>query len=218
MRPIRRSRIGCQLHCLEERTVPASLAHSATPIDVNPYARVQSVTINGGEEQRSMVTLIRVEFDRPVEFSSEPYRAFELTNASNGEPVDLQVETRERTALLTFPNGEAGSLADGRYHLRVIAEQVDNGKLDGNGDGEPGDDYLLESSPKDETPTGIYRLFGDVTGDGHVDLVDFIRMRQALGPTFEADESDLTAFDANGDGQVELEDVQAFRERLGRTV
>ena len=51
------------------------------------------------------------------------------------------------------------------------------GQLDGDGDGTGGDDYVLTGS----VANGLFRLFGDVNGDGSVSGGDFGAFRLAFG-------------------------------------
>jgi hypothetical protein len=111
------------------------------------------------------------------------------------------------------------SLPDGRYTLTIDASKVTgvNGALDGNGDGTGGDNYVLASAPAPAAPTNIFRLFGDVNGDGTVSALDFdgtaglIGFRQAFGGLDHR-------FDYNGDGSVAASDFTQFRFRFGGTL
>ena len=47
--------------------------------------------------------------------------------------------------------------------------------LDGDGDGDPGGDYVSTSA------LGLFRLFGDSDGSGAVDALDLFRFRQRFG-------------------------------------
>jgi hypothetical protein len=111
------------------------------------------------------------------------------------------------------------SLPDGRYTLTIDASKVTgvNGALDGNGDGTGGDNYVLASAPAPAAPTNIFRLFGDVNGDGMVSGLDFdgtaalIGLRQAFGGPDHR-------FDYNGDGSVAASDFTQFRLRFGGSI
>jgi hypothetical protein len=105
---------------------------------------------------------------------------------------------------------QAGSLADGTYTLTVRAGQVSTaaGALEGNGDGTGGDDYTFGSAQ------GLYRLYGDATGDRRVDYADFDLFRQGFGRR-AGDPLFLAGFDANADGVVDNADFFQFRGRYG---
>lgn len=174
--------------------------------------RVANVQINAGGAQRSRVTSVKVAFDQPVSFSGAPTAAFSLKRQSDGLPVALNAVVNGNTVSLSFTGGavEFGSLADGRYTLTIDASQVfnANGQLDGNGDGNAGDNYTLTGTPTN----GLFRLFGDSDGDGDVDLSDFSAFRMTFGNA-----SNLS-FDADADGDVDLGDFAAFRGRFGTMI
>jgi hypothetical protein len=132
---------------------------------------VQAVSVNAGAAQRSTVRTI----DAAVTLPANPADAFDLRRHSDNAAVTLSAAIAGNTVTLTFTGGPVvgGSLADGRYSLTVLAAQILN--LDGNGDGTPGDDYLLVGT----TANGLFRLFGDVDGD--VDAADFGQFRQRFG-------------------------------------
>jgi len=182
-------------------------------VEVAAPARVVSAGITGSPVQRSRVTSVTVVFDRIVTLSLPTVGAFELRR-QDGAAADLTVavdHTGPGTVVtLTFTGAlsEFGSLADGRYTLRVRAAKVDGGYFDGNGDGVPGDDYVLVSAGT----AGIFRLFGDNDGDADVDASDYGAFRQAFGGA-----SNL-AFDYDNDGDVDATDFGQFRLRFGTTV
>src|SRR5262245_4487775 len=127
--------------------------------------KVESVVLNDGSVQRSMVNRITVTFDGPAVLDPG---AIEL-HRQDGTMVNFQragsMVGDKTVAVLTFAGSEfiGGSLADGRYTLTVHADRVHDrwGRaLDGDGDGSAGGD-LSDS---------FFRLFGDSDGDGDVDL------------------------------------------------
>jgi len=175
--------------------------------------RVQAVHVNGGSQQRSLVTSLAVTFDQPVTLPANPALAFRLHRQGDNAEVALAAvvdpSSPGPTVRLTFAGGavDATSLADGTYTLTALASQIAG--LDGNGDGNPGDDYLLVGNPPFNS---LYRLFGDNDGDGDVDATDFGAFRAAFGSI-----SNL-AFDFDGDGDVDAADFGHFRARFGSTV
>jgi hypothetical protein len=180
---------------------------------------VRKVTINGGAAQRSRVTSVTVDFDSVVTFSGSPVSAFTLTRQSdNATPMLSAAVTNGAvtSVTLTFLAGAAvdyGSLADGRYTLTIDQSQVSaNGaQLDGNGDGVGGDNYVLASAAAPNPPTNIFRIYGDVNGDGTVAASDFIVFRQYFGGY-------LFALDFDGDGAVAASDFIQFRLRFGGSI
>jgi len=168
--------------------------------------RVEAVVIADGSPQRSVIRSLTVTFDQPVFFAGEPAEAFEL--ARNGTVVSDQwavvSQNNPSTVTITFTGSvqQFGSLIDGRYALRVRADQVSNiGPLDGNSDGVGGDDFTFN----------FHRLFGDADGNGSVDALDFRAFRAAFG-------SASAVFDLDNDGDTDAADYVAFRGRFGVSV
>ena len=101
---------------------------------------------------------------------------------------------------------EFGSLRDGRYTLTTLATQITFGglQLDGNGDGTAGDNYAFGDAQ------GLFRFYGDINGDRHVDIADFGQFSQSI---FNAANYNA-AFDFNNDGHVDIQDFGQFSVRL----
>src|SRR5262249_17858820 len=127
---------------------------------------VASVVVNGGSAQRSMVTHVTVTFNTVVTVDADPFRLRRI----GGNLKDLALSESVvdgRTVIdlvFTGPRIVGGSLADGKYQLRVRAGGVsaDGQNLDGDRDGTPGDDATFR----------FFRLFGDGDGDRDVDGKD----------------------------------------------
>ena len=139
---------------------------------------MESVVLNDGSAQRSMVNSITVTFGGAAVLDPG---AIELRR-QDGSLVDAQVSISlvggKTVAVLTFAGPEfvGGSLADGSYTLTVRADRVHDRwgrELDGDGDGSAGGDRV----------DGFSRLFGDADGDGDVDGQDRDRFRSAFGTT-----------------------------------
>jgi hypothetical protein len=173
-------------------------------------ARIIFAGITGSPLQRSRVTAVTVQFDRSVTLPTPAENAFELRRQSDNALVDLSPIIGPDFVTFTFNGGlsEFGSLSDGRYTLTVFAAQIDGGYFDGNGDGVPGDDYVLASAGT----AGIFRLFGDHDGDADVDASDYGAFRGAFGGA-----SNL-AFDYDNDGDVDAADFGQFRARFGTSI
>jgi hypothetical protein len=171
--------------------------------------KVESVVVNDGSAQRSMVTSVAVTFGGAV--ALEP-GAIELRRR-DGTPVNFHLDATlvngQTVAVLTFAGPEfvGGSLADGSYTLRVRADRVHDrwGRaLDGDGDGTAGGDGSA----------AFFRLFGDSDGDRDVDGRDLVRLLRAFGS--RAGQPDyLWYFDVNGDDRIGVFDALAFGVRLG---
>jgi len=168
-----------------------------------------SIQISDGSAQRSRVTSLKLAFDQAVTLPANPADAFQLKRQSDGAQVVLNASMSGNIVTLTFTGGpvEFGSLADGRYTLTALASQINGGNFDGNGDGMPGDDYVVIGSPAN----GLFRLFGDADGNGVVDAIDFGAFRQAFG-------TNGAIFDFDGGGSVDALDFGEFRRRFGAGV
>lgn len=170
--------------------------------------RVESVQVNDGTAQRSMVSSLTVRFSEDVGDVSAD--SFVLTNTTTNIRVipDLVTELVEGKTVVTLTfSGQhivGGSLADGNYTLTTLASIADiaGNQLDGNQDGTAGDDGVTE----------FFRLFGDVNGDRTVNIVDFFRFRNAFRGSHDP------AFDFNGDGTINILDFFQFRSRFGTSV
>jgi hypothetical protein len=190
--------------------VPPLGGQASTTVTVKPPL-VSSVVIDNGSGQRSMVRSLTVTFNQVVTLSKG---AFVLENRK-GDPasVDLNravsVVKGQTVVVLTFtgPDIIGGSLADGRYTLRVVGSRVTDSlgnPLDGDGDGRAGGDNL----------TALSRYYGDVNGDGVVNGLDFGLFRTAFG-TAAGDRGYLDYLDYNADGAVNRLDFRQFRSRFG---
>jgi hypothetical protein len=181
----------------------APSTHSITIAEMLP--RIESVILNDGHAQRSMISSITVTFDSLVTIDSG---AFELRRQGSSLPVGLIAALREENgrtvAVLTFSGHGiiGGSLFDGRYTLVIHGDKIrgESGQsLDGDGDGVAG------GNRHDE----FFRRFGDSDGDGDVDTND----RQRFLTTFSrraGDSAYLWYFDFENDGRVGLIDLLAF--------
>jgi hypothetical protein len=187
---------------------------TATITDNDTAPRIESVQINDGSDQRSMVRTLQVTFDRAVLVEAG---AFEMTQTGvNGGPVavsyTLALVSGKTVATLTFSGGlveASGSLSDGRYQLKVKGNKIhDLGgvALDADGDGLPGG----------ENVTNLFRLFGDITGDATVDFTDYNQLATtyllSTGPGF------IAGFDYNVDGTIDFTDYNEFAARYLRSI
>jgi len=172
----------------------------------NLPAVISSVQVNDGSPQRSLVTSLKVTFDRPVAVNAN---SFQLIRQSDGAPFALSASVLGSSVTLTFTGGpvEFGSLADGRYTLTALASLINGGNFDGDGNTVAGDDYVLVGSPAN----GLFRLFGDADGNGAVNSNDFTVFRTAFG-------LGGSVFDFNNDGQTNANDFAEFRKRFGLSI
>src|SRR5205814_8111013 len=91
--------------------------------------------------------------------------------------------------------------------------------FDGDMDGTAGGDYV---SPTDTAAGGpgqlrLFRLYGDLNGDGFVDAVDLQILRPAFNTTY-GDAAYLAYLDSNNDTHIDGIDLQEFRPRFNTNV
>jgi hypothetical protein len=172
--------------------------------------KVESVVLNDGSAQRSMINRITVTFDGAAVLDPGAIELRRQDGTLVGAQLNISALGGKTVAVLTFAGAEfiGGSLADGSYTLTVRADHVHDRwgrELDGDGDGVPGGDLV----------DGFFRLFGDANGDGKVDRQDREVIRTAFG-TRAGDAGYLWYFDFDGDGDVDGRDNGQFNRRFGQ--
>ncbi len=181
--------------------------------------RVEQILVNGGDAQRSSVDQIRVVFDRVVDLATVTGDPFTLRNSGTGEILTKVMNidhTSGRTIVdIMFDPADLsvmsnGSLVDGNYELVVHANGVSafGVSLDGDGNGTPGGDRTFNAVD------GFFRKYGDHSGNGAVDLLDFAAFRGTFGKR-SGDAGYLDGFDSDGNGSIDLLDFAAFRKNFG---
>jgi uncharacterized membrane protein len=172
----------------------------------------ETIQINDGSAQRSMVDSITVTFSSPVDIAAG---AFQLTQRQpGGGSIDvsalLHVSATLNTtvAILTFAGTGVigGSLADGWYTLTTVGAKVHDHAtglaLDGAGTGVAGSNQV----------DAFFRLFGDSNGDGQVDDTDLAAFRAAYRSR-KGMPSYRWYLDYNADGYVDSVDYYQFLRR-----
>ena len=188
----------------------------------NTAPQVGSVVFGDGTSQRSKVEKIDVNFDQQVQVDAG---AFTLERRVNGAFVAIpaselsigytDIGTASASVFrLTFTGSsvQSGSLGDGNYRLSINSSLVrSNGlDLDGDGDGVAGGDFVRGDVATDN----FFRLFGDASGNGSVNLQDFNLLRQSIGSS--VGQSNFNeAFDFNSNGNINVLDFNAYRQRNG---
>jgi arylsulfate sulfotransferase len=172
-----------------------------------PPRKVESIVLNDGSAQRSMVNQISVTFDGPAVLDPG---AIELRR-QDGSLVDLRFDISvvggKTVAAITFAGSDVvgGSLADGTYALTIRADRVHDrwGRaLDGDSDGSAGGDRL----------ESFFRLFGDSDGDHDVDHADLDVLLGAFG-TSRGEAGFLWFLDYDGVGQLNGSDMAELNQR-----
>jgi hypothetical protein len=182
-------------------------------------SKVTSVVINAGTAnlvQRSRVTNLRITFDSPVTIA-DVSKAFALSRDGGGSvTLSTTLSGGNTVADIIFTGGEVDappgnqtlgnqSLVNGKYTFVISAAEFTNGFDGGSG---VGTNYTLASTSYGGpvTPaTGIFRVFGDATGNGKVESDDFLAFRLSFLGTNDW-------FDYDGNGSVDSStDLLQFR-------
>ena len=159
----------------------------------SPSIRVVDISNEGGD-----AFLVVNEFDDTVIANAD-------ITESNGRTVVNLTFDPSRPGVTSF-----GSLEDGHYRLIIDASRVTAAgiELDGNGDGTTGDNYVMSAVD------GLFRKYGDQTGDDQVGLGDFATFRQTFGKS-HGEDGYLHGLDSDGNDTVGLADFAAFRQNFG---
>jgi hypothetical protein len=196
---------------------------------------VAAVQVNDGSAQRSEVRSMSLTFSAPVSFAGgNVAAAFQLKNLTDGNNVALNATTSTdgigRTVVtlgfsggetdpLSGQNGGIASLADGRYQLTVLAANVigpDGKALAGDGTN-TGSNYTSPADNYQGNGLHLFRLFGDVNGDGVVDPTDLNQFRSTMN-TNKTQAAYLWYLDADGSGAIDAVDLGQFRSRFNHNV
>ncbi len=170
--------------------------------NVTPPPRVESVAVGQGLDQSS-IRQLTVTFDRIVTLASD---AISLTLTGGRQQAISWIANSEfgkTMVTITFPGQErrGGSLADGRYQLRIRSNGViaeDGQLLDGKNKGVAGADYQFN----------FHRMFGDMNGDGRINKLDVQLLNEAL---LQPASTQYSGLDYNQDGLVDSSDVIKFK-------
>ncbi|MEL6105322.1 MAG: Calx-beta domain-containing protein [Planctomycetota bacterium] len=167
---------------------------------------VESIRIDDGTNQRSVLRSLEVRFSEEVELEAG---AFEVSGPNDqlvALSIDHQLDAGKSVVLLTFSGDlvdASGSLVDGNYSLRIDSTKVRNTRgiaLDGDGDSVAGGDVRQD----------FFRLLGDTDGDRDVDALDLFAFRRSFRTT-SVDALYNQAVDFDGDGDVDFLDLFRFR-------
>jgi len=229
---------------LDQRAAPRTVAILDVTIprtDIGAFEyqqppQVLSVTTEqtdpNNPNQQSNVKAVVITFNQVVAFTGGT-AVFELrlNPGSASDTVTINSATLEpagnavRLTDFSGPLTNKAALVDGNYTLTVKSgetttgslyfkgsffNQGPDGLLDGNGDGVVGDNFVLAGN----ADNNLFRLFGDVDGDGDVDAVDYGAFRQAFG-TSVGQAGYNAAFDYDQDGDIDALDYGNFRAHFG---
>lgn len=153
------------------------------------------IGVNGGAQQRSMVTYLVLDFDSKVVIKPG---AFDLVRAQGNIHVGLvqtvsEINGRTRVTL-TFigPAVFGGSLIDGSYQFKILAGSVTD---------------LAGNTLVGTTTASFFRVFGDLNGNGWIDTSDKRAFDQAYG-SHRGQSKYVEALDFNHDGVIGCLDRQ----------
>jgi hypothetical protein len=175
----------------------------------NP-ARIDSVVVNDGSAQRSMVNSLTITFDRIVTFDPGAFGLQRQNGTEVGLNLAASVVGGRTLAILTVTGTDVigGSLADGNYTLTIRGDHIRDEvgrEVDGDRDGNGGGDRV----------DAFFRLFGDSDGDRDVDWQDRDLFRSAFGK-IATDIGYLWYFDFDGNSDVGGPDNGQFNLRFGQ--
>ncbi|HZY87682.1 MAG TPA: MBG domain-containing protein [Gemmataceae bacterium] len=156
-------------------------------LTVQGLPAVQSVQVNDGTAQRSMVTSVTITFASPV-YGVPPGSIVIYAGGTALVPTSFVVSGTNQVKVLFagLPGVVHGSLPDGVYSLAVSGKAV--------------------------AVDHFFRLFGDANGDGRVDQTDLAAFMLAYR-TRSTSANYRSYFDVNGDGSVDLTDYYQFLAR-----
>src|SRR5262249_13542794 len=168
---------------------------------------VESIVLNDGSVQRSMVNRLTVTFGGTVVLDPGAIELRRQDGSLVNAEFNISLVNGKTVAVLTFAGAEfvGGSLADGSYTLTVLAHHVHDRwgrELDGDGDGVSGGDRV----------DALFRLFGDSDGDGDVDHADLDVMLSSFLKS-RGNTGFLWFLDYDGDGRVDGLDMAQFNQR-----
>ena len=183
---------------------------------------VTNVVVAGETPQRSIIDQVLIEFDSAVELDLSQNDLVQIINRQTQQEVNtiatsefIEGKTQLRLEFANGPSVEAHgsgfSLADGNYQLTLNPSRVSIGglALDGDGDGNPGGDFVFGDQAVDR----FFRLFGDRDGDRDVDGRDYGFLSTAIFSTSADDRYD-PFYDFDGDGDIDGQDYGQFGQRL----
>ena len=165
---------------------------------------VESVALDDGSGQRSMVRSLTVTFDTQVDVDTGAWEIENVGSAANVGFTSSQAVVDGKTVVTldfvgTTSTAAGGSLADGNYRLTIPDTAATAG-------GTPLSEDFVHG---DQFNDGFFRLLGDVTGNGSVQFNDALAFINAYNSTAGQPGYD-DALDFNGDGSILLDDFFLF--------
>jgi hypothetical protein len=174
---------------------------NAGPFTINkPAPAIESVVIDDGAAQRSMVNSLTVTFNEQVSLSSGAIVVDKKGGGAEGLVLTQSLVNGETVVNVTFTGSDiiGSSLSDGNYTLIVNAADVHN---------QQGEAMAANASD------AFWRLFGDTRGTGYVDALDYEMFLQA-----EKTQTNLSIWDYYGSGVLNSADLTEFLLHFGKSV
>ncbi len=184
----------------------------AFTLTVDTPLTVENLNIAGGLSQRSKVATIKLTFSKEVQIDPG---AFSLVKNNSGASVGnitvvATLVNGKTEVTLTFSGANVasnGSLTDGRWTLSINANNVHDAAAPQS---------LLEADYINSQ--SIYRLEGDLDGDGTITNSDLQYITSNFGKKVNSPDDLLAIADFNGDGSIGNPEVLFIRRILGRTI
>ena len=157
--------------------------------------------ISGGQAQRSIVNSLTLTFS--TEIFVQP-NLITLTNTSNNSTAPLSMTVGNDRKSLNIFYGEnfavARTLADGNYELVVPQDAITQARSN----------LPLAQEVRLGATDGLFRLFGDLNGNGTIDELEVDTFNQAFGSSIGSNlyNPDL---DEQNDGIIGDDDLASFR-------
>jgi hypothetical protein len=186
------------------------IAFNASEVDPPNLAKGQQPT--SWDQQRSMIRTVDMEFNVAVTPTASDFRLTNLGLNADATPdtiVDLtaaNIVVSDNRVSLHFDDG----LSDGVYQLEILDTLTDSSgrEFDGNGDGTPGDGFVLTGNADNR----FYAETAEWSGDFGVSVLDFSTFSYWFGlPVPMAPEY----VDLNRDGGVSVFDFSVFASNFG---
>ena len=186
------------------------IAFNASEVDPPNLAKGQQPT--SWDQQRSMIRTVDMEFNVAVTPTASDFRLTNLGLNADATPdtiVDLtaaNIVVSDNRVSLHFDDG----LSDGVYQLEILDTLTDSSgrEFDGNGDGTPGDGFVLTGNADNR----FYAETAEWSGDFGVSVFDFSTFSYWFGlPVPMAPEY----VDLNRDGGVSVFDFSVFASNFG---
>lgn len=178
------------------------LAGVTTPTP-SPAPKVTGTMVNDGGAQRSMVKTLTVTFDTAVTVDPAGVTIYNVRGDTTHFSMQFALVNGKTVLTFTFPNGIGGSIADGRWTLRINAGAVKS--------------VVGGTAMAANHSFTFTRLYGDTSGDGVYDRSTRTLVKALLGQEV-GDPGYRWDLDVNDDGKIDSVDELAAIRNWGKGV